>query len=1171
MCAESSRRRTENGSSGRAGRSPNAVAAGFRGDRAVTAAAVCAEPGIRRRGRTGSAGGRPSAIPVTSGRQGTIGGVHGDGHDFDRWRARGDADALARVFDARAPALMRSAVHLVGDVNTAEDLVQETFLTALRRADHYDVARPIERWLGGILARHAQEVRREARRTVPRELPERWHEHTPLDDALSAEERELVARALDRLSEPYRSAAVLHVTHGLSAPEIAHVLERSPGAVRVQLHRAREILRATLPIGMAGALALMSTPARGLEMVRNQVLEDAARLAPAAGAGGALLGGAIAMKKVVLSAVVLLVLLSVFLALRPNTPVDAEPAVVAQVTVDSVQSAKKQSIAVPEPLEDDERRTVASASAATAGELQPFRCRVVDALTGKRVPDARIAFYAPKLGLWSEARTRWLERFTPWIAGYERTHDWPWFRAEPTLRQRLDLDPILSYEGPFGGDAPVATATTGADGEAVVDLSPEQAFVVVEHPGYATRGMAPVLERTISWRRGDKYEKQTFRDDALVVKLFQPRALHGQVIDLDGTPIARRIALRLEGWGPGDVLEPGETTSQPVDSWTIETEADGSFATQVGATKVRIRSLETGWTVAASARDPNRGAVRYFGADRETGTGETTWVPLLSVPTLTVRNAADGTPIRDYWLQMRMPQNGWAVSPLMRVRAADGRTAIVDDRDLGRARGNREFNARAYHVFAPGFVPGVVESADPASSNGLELALQPGVCPTIEGRVHEGGRPLAGADLLLEASATRDWDCEMIHGGASVRSDSEGRFSFPVAPGGWVVRVDDGDRSQCRYVEVPSSEPLAIDLGIDTRIEIVVEGERGSFDGAFAVVSAKDGTNRSASLDTDGRARIGSLSPGRYTAHVHGKGVEFRSALGEAELDLAAGDVRTLHFTLAPLATPRHALLVVDGRASLAGWKARRYGSAQWSDVEPDGRALLEPGGDQAHIDVLAPDALSYQFRVDPGDVQPVLRLSPSRGAREGVLRGDDGRPQTSFSVSVVFRPDERGLQRVASPVDAEGRFRLDALPSDARIFVLGGANGEDRAGYWESIVFECPEGAGAPSSPLVIDLPPGVDVRGVPGVGITLSGTVRARGAPDGGRKLWISAVYDRPGGTLSIAAMATALSDGSYVLRTLPAPRHSVSYRMGPSPFEQEFTLPLDVPEARRDFDVR
>ena len=57
----------------------------------------------------------------------------------------GDVDALAAVFDRVAPDLLRLARRLARDHAPAQDLVQETFLTALERPDTYDASRPCAR------------------------------------------------------------------------------------------------------------------------------------------------------------------------------------------------------------------------------------------------------------------------------------------------------------------------------------------------------------------------------------------------------------------------------------------------------------------------------------------------------------------------------------------------------------------------------------------------------------------------------------------------------------------------------------------------------------------------------------------------------------------------------------------------------------------------------------------------------------------------------------------------------------------------------------------------------------------------------------------------------------------------------------------------------------------
>ena len=101
-------------------------------------------------------------------------------HDFAQFRATGSATALAAVFDALAPELLLVAAHLAPRGVDAEDIVQTTFLHAIRRAARWDAARPLLPWLIGILVRNAQaEGRSRGRQPDPARLPPRVGEPTP--------------------------------------------------------------------------------------------------------------------------------------------------------------------------------------------------------------------------------------------------------------------------------------------------------------------------------------------------------------------------------------------------------------------------------------------------------------------------------------------------------------------------------------------------------------------------------------------------------------------------------------------------------------------------------------------------------------------------------------------------------------------------------------------------------------------------------------------------------------------------------------------------------------------------------------------------------------------------------------------------------------------------------
>src|SRR5262245_4680885 len=211
---------------------------------------------------------------------------------FARFASQGDVDALSEVFDRTAPALLRLAVQICGREAEAEDLLQATFLVAIEKARSFDPARSLTAWLVGILQKQGKSQRRRLRRETPA---------ADVSFAVDAEERvvagevrEAVTKALLQLDEPYRRPLHLRLLDGLSTVEIAQHLGRTPGAVRVQLHRGLARIRRLLPTGLAIGVV---PHARGLEAVRGEVL--AAANAPAAVGVGVLLSGGLLVKKLI--------------------------------------------------------------------------------------------------------------------------------------------------------------------------------------------------------------------------------------------------------------------------------------------------------------------------------------------------------------------------------------------------------------------------------------------------------------------------------------------------------------------------------------------------------------------------------------------------------------------------------------------------------------------------------------------------------------------------------------------------------------------------------------------------------------------------------------------------------------------------------------------------------
>ncbi|MGE0191859.1 MAG: sigma-70 family RNA polymerase sigma factor [Planctomycetota bacterium] len=243
---------------------------------------------------------------------------------FDRYRRRGDLAALAAVFDRTAPELLRIAMHFARHPAEAEDLLQETFLTAIVRADAYDAERPLVPWLVGILRNHAHTQGRRARRALGLAGTGPEAVDASADAWMDVEWSEAIEEAVDTLPEPYRQVLVLRLRHDRAPAEIAVLLDRSPATVRSQIHRGLDLLRRRLPPDRRSPALAALPVGGGLAAIRERVVAHGAQLAvaPAVGALPLVLGG-LAVKKALVATGVLVAFLATTTTLWVSRP---EPA-----------------------------------------------------------------------------------------------------------------------------------------------------------------------------------------------------------------------------------------------------------------------------------------------------------------------------------------------------------------------------------------------------------------------------------------------------------------------------------------------------------------------------------------------------------------------------------------------------------------------------------------------------------------------------------------------------------------------------------------------------------------------------------------------------------------------------------------------------------------------------
>lgn len=160
-------------------------------------------------------------------------------------------DAITALFAREYARLVRAAVLLVGDLETAEDVVQDAFVAVHRRWP--DLADP-ER-VGGYLHRAVVNGSRSVlrhRTVVDRHAGKLAEGGTAVDAAdavLARTTRAAVLEALAALPRRQREVLVLRHYLDLSEAEIAHTLRISTGSVKTHASRGAAALRTRLRKG----------------------------------------------------------------------------------------------------------------------------------------------------------------------------------------------------------------------------------------------------------------------------------------------------------------------------------------------------------------------------------------------------------------------------------------------------------------------------------------------------------------------------------------------------------------------------------------------------------------------------------------------------------------------------------------------------------------------------------------------------------------------------------------------------------------------------------------------------------------------------------------------------------------------------------------------------------
>jgi len=164
----------------------------------------------------------------------------------------GDASALPLLYDRGLPVVWRYVYRqLDGDLHTTQDIVSETFVTAIRVVGNMDAnAGPLCGWLLGIarnkLAHHRRNLGRRRRHEVLADASEVCSTDggcEPVEQLVADEETAEIMRVLDQMTDDERLALEWMYLDDLPRREIAGRLGKTVKAVENLLYRARRSFR----------------------------------------------------------------------------------------------------------------------------------------------------------------------------------------------------------------------------------------------------------------------------------------------------------------------------------------------------------------------------------------------------------------------------------------------------------------------------------------------------------------------------------------------------------------------------------------------------------------------------------------------------------------------------------------------------------------------------------------------------------------------------------------------------------------------------------------------------------------------------------------------------------------------------------------------------------------
>lgn len=158
---------------------------------------------------------------------------------------KGDRKAQFEIYRLYYKSMYNTSLRIVKDPQEAEDIMQESFLSAFRKIETYRGKVSFGAWLKRIVINNSLDAIKK-RRLFFEELEEDYTglaaEEEAIDEELLSKHMERIREGINNLPDGYRVILSLHLLEGYDHEEIAEILNISSSTSRSQFFRAKQKL-----------------------------------------------------------------------------------------------------------------------------------------------------------------------------------------------------------------------------------------------------------------------------------------------------------------------------------------------------------------------------------------------------------------------------------------------------------------------------------------------------------------------------------------------------------------------------------------------------------------------------------------------------------------------------------------------------------------------------------------------------------------------------------------------------------------------------------------------------------------------------------------------------------------------------------------------------------------